>query len=88
MMRNSRGVDRCGLADISIDAVGHMSRATSPNEPAIAYCQGTPLRTKIEARGRSLLEEATRTAVDLLSRRFGSGRVEGRIRAFVIAATG
>jgi hypothetical protein len=34
-----------------IDTVGARSRAASPRIPAIAYCQGTPLRNEIETRG-------------------------------------
>jgi hypothetical protein len=76
-----------GFADISIDAVDGISSASSPNDPAIAYCQGTPLRNEIEARDGSRLEEATRHAAEALARRFGNGTVEGRIRAFVIDAS-
>jgi ubiquinone/menaquinone biosynthesis C-methylase UbiE len=76
-----------GFSDISIDAVDGVSRATSPRAPAIAYCQGTPLRTEIEARDAARLEEATNHAAEALARRFGKGAVEGRMRAFVVTAT-
>jgi ubiquinone/menaquinone biosynthesis C-methylase UbiE len=77
-----------GFVDVSIETVDHISRAASPRNPAIAYCQGTPLRNEIEARDASRLEEATKAAADALAHRFGSGPVEGRIRAHVVAATG
>jgi ubiquinone/menaquinone biosynthesis C-methylase UbiE len=76
-----------GFTNISIDAVDARSKAASPRDPAIAYCQGTPLRNEIEARGAPGLEEATNKAADALARRFGSGAVDGRIRAFVIGAS-
>ena len=75
-----------GFSDITIDAVEHQSRAPSPREPAIAYCQGTPLRAEIEARGAPGLEAATAAATEALARRFGSGAVEGKIRALAISA--
>jgi ubiquinone/menaquinone biosynthesis C-methylase UbiE len=75
-----------GFADVSLDAVDAKSKASSPRDPAIAYCQGTPLRNEIEARDPSLLQEATERAAQALADRFGSGAVEGRIRAFVISA--
>jgi SAM-dependent methyltransferase len=75
-----------GFAKISIDAVNEISRASSPSDPAIAYCQGTPLRNEIEAQDASRLEEATKHTAEALALRFGSGRIEGRIRAFVITA--
>jgi ubiquinone/menaquinone biosynthesis C-methylase UbiE len=72
--------------EISIATVDGKSRASSPREPAIAYCEGTPLRNEIEARDASRLAEATKTAAEALERRFGGGPIEGRIRAHVIAA--
>jgi ubiquinone/menaquinone biosynthesis C-methylase UbiE len=75
-----------GFVEISVDTVDGKSRASSPRDPAIAYCEGTPLRNEIEARDASRLEEATKTAAEALERRFGKGPIEGRIRAHVIAA--
>ena len=79
-------LNAAGFADISIDAVNATSKTGSPLEPAIAYCQGTPLRNEIEARDASSLQDATRRAAEALAHRFGSGAIEGRIRAFVITA--
>jgi len=75
-----------GFTDITIDAVEHRSRAPSPREVAIAYCQGTPLRSEIEARGAPGLQAATDIATEALARRFGSGAIDGKIRALVISA--
>jgi hypothetical protein len=44
------------------------------------------LRNEIDTRDPSRLEEATMRAADALIQRFGTGPVEGRIRAIVIAA--
>jgi ubiquinone/menaquinone biosynthesis C-methylase UbiE len=79
-------LNAAGFVDISADAVDGRSKASSPLDPAIAYCQGTPLRNEIEARDASRLEEATKQAAEALARRFGSGAIEGRIRAVVITA--
>jgi ubiquinone/menaquinone biosynthesis C-methylase UbiE len=75
-----------GFSGISVDAVDGKSRATSPRDPAIAYCQGTPLRNEIEARNPALLQDATERAARALADRFGSAAIEGRIRGFVISA--
>jgi ubiquinone/menaquinone biosynthesis C-methylase UbiE len=77
-----------GFTDISIEAVERISKASSPLDPALGFCQGTPLRNEIEARDASRLEEATKRAAEAVARRFGSGPVEGRIRAIVIDAGG
>lgn len=79
-------LNAAGFVDISVDAVDDRSKASSPLDPAIAYCQGTPLRNEIETRDASRLEDATKQAAEALARRFGSGAIEGRIRAFVITA--
>jgi len=75
-----------GFAAISTEPFDETSKAASPRDPAIAYCQGTPLRNEIEARDPSGLEEATRRAAEALAQRFGSGAIEGRIRAYVMTA--
>ena len=79
-------LEHAGFADITINAVDHVSRAPSPRQPAIAICQGTPMRSEIEARGAPGLEDATDKAEEALRRRFGSGAIQGRIRALVVSA--
>jgi ubiquinone/menaquinone biosynthesis C-methylase UbiE len=75
-----------GFSQIAVETLEHTSKAPSPRDPAIAYCQGTPLRNEIEARDPARLDEATTRATEALAQRFGRGAVEGRIRAHVIAA--
>jgi hypothetical protein len=60
------------------------SRAPSPRHVALAYCQGTPLRNEIEARGD--LEAATDHAASALASRHGSGEISAKIQAHVIQA--
>jgi ubiquinone/menaquinone biosynthesis C-methylase UbiE len=83
-----RELGAAGFSGIAIEAVDDRSRAPSARHPAVAYCQGTPLRNEIEARDAARLEEATNRAADEIARRFGNGAVDGRIRAFVITANG
>jgi ubiquinone/menaquinone biosynthesis C-methylase UbiE len=80
-------VKAAGFTNISIDAVDARSKAASPRDPAVAYCEGTPLRSEIEARGAPGLQEATNKAADAMARKFGIGAVDGRIRALVISAS-
>ena len=67
-----------------IDTVAARSRATSPRIPAIAYCQGTPLRNEIETRDASRLGEATDIAAQAVAKRFGPGAVDGKIQAHIV----
>jgi SAM-dependent methyltransferase len=67
-----------------IDTLAARSRAQSPRIPALAYCQGTPLRSEIESRDASRLEEATDIATQAIGRRFGRAAIEGKIQAHVV----
>ena len=67
-----------------IVTVAARSRAGSPEVPAIAFCQGTPLRNEIEARDPSRLGAATKRATEAIAERFGPRAVDGKIQAHVI----
>jgi len=67
-----------------IATVAARSRAESSRVPAIAYCQGTPLRNEIEARDASRLGEATDIAAEAIGKRFGRGAVDGKIQAHIV----
>ena len=69
----------------AIASLAARSRADSARVAAIAYCQGTPLRTEIEARAPTGLAEATDIAEQAVRARFGSGAVDGRIQAHIVA---
>jgi SAM-dependent methyltransferase len=73
------------LAPAQFSTLAARSQAASPQVPAIAYCQGTPLRNEIEARDKSRLGEATDIAAQAIARRFGQGPVEGKIQAHIVA---
>jgi SAM-dependent methyltransferase len=79
-----RDVMDAGFASPQIETVAARSVAPSPLEPAMAYCQGTPWRSEIEARGS--LVEATQRAARALEERFGPGPVDGKIQAHVVTA--
>jgi len=67
-----------------IDTVAARSRAKSPREPAIAYCQGTPLRNEIETRDAARLGEATDAAAEAMAKRFGRGAGDDKIQAHIV----
>jgi SAM-dependent methyltransferase len=68
-----------------LETVAARSRAASPRIPAIAYCQGTPLRNEIEARDATRLVEATDAAENALGEQFGRGAVDGKIQAHIVS---
>ena len=67
-----------------IETLAARSRAASSRIPAIAYCQGTPLRNEIESRDAAGLASATAVCANALARRFGTGAVDGKIQAHVV----
>lgn len=73
------------VAAAQADTIAARSRAASARMPAVAYCQGTPLRNEIEARDSARLGEATDAAERAIAKQFGSGAVEGKIQAHIFA---
>jgi SAM-dependent methyltransferase len=81
----ARDLKGAGFASApAIEAVAFRSRAASAQIPAVAYCQGTPLRGEIEARDPAGLTQATDAAAAAIAKRFGAGAVDGKIQALVI----
>jgi SAM-dependent methyltransferase len=72
-------------SSVQVNTVAARSIAASPRVPALAYCQGTLLRSEIEARDKSRLGEATDVAAEAIARRFGPGPVNGKIQAHIFA---
>ncbi len=69
----------------SIVTMTARSKAESARIAAIAYCQGTPLRSEIESRDPAGLEQATDIATKAIEKRFGPGPIDAKIQAHVIA---
>lgn len=67
-----------------IETLQARSRASSPRVPAIAYCEGTPLKNEIESRDAARLTEATNAASEAIAAKFGRGAVDGAMQAHVI----
>jgi hypothetical protein len=79
-------LEKVGFTSVVIDTRADQSRASSPRHPAVAYCQGTPLRNEIEARDAAKLEAATDCAASRIANRHGGGEVAAKIQAHVIVA--
>jgi ubiquinone/menaquinone biosynthesis C-methylase UbiE len=76
-----------GFSRIEIETLAKTSRAPSGREPAIGFCQGSPLRGEIEAIGPGQLERATDAVAAAIAAQFGQGPIEGNIQAIVISAS-
>jgi len=77
-------LEKAGFSNITIETRSEESSAPSAQHVAFAYCQGTPLRNEIEARGS--LQEATDHAAAAIAKRHGNDAVTSKIQALVIEA--
>lgn len=82
-----RDLTAAGFSAVEITTVAKESKARSSRDVAIAYCQGTPLRTEIEERDATLLGDATVVSIKALTERFGRANPVGKIQAYVAKAT-
>jgi ubiquinone/menaquinone biosynthesis C-methylase UbiE len=79
-------LQQAGFASVSIETRAGESPAPSAYESAVAYCQGTPLRNEIEAKGPQALEAATQWAARRIATRHGTGAIAAKIQAHVVSA--
>ena len=77
---------KAGFKSISIETIEDISAAPFAWNPAVAYCQGTPLRNEIEARDPTKLHRVTDTAAEAIAARYGDSQVVAKICAHVITA--
>ncbi|HET7124152.1 MAG TPA: methyltransferase domain-containing protein [Bradyrhizobium sp.] len=75
-----------GFTNVAVETLTRRSVAPTCRDPAIGFCQGSPLRNEIEARDASRLAEATEAAASRISARFGPGPVDGMMQAHVFTA--
>jgi ubiquinone/menaquinone biosynthesis C-methylase UbiE len=75
-----------GLRDIAVETVTLEAGRLTADELAVGFCQGTPLRGEIEARGGPGLAAVTDAVAAALTARFGDGPVASTIRALVVTA--
>ena len=81
-----RELESAGFSHVAIETRAEQSRASSPRIPAVAYCQGTVLRSEIIERDAERLDAATDYAERALADRHGKGDVVAKIQAHVITA--
>jgi hypothetical protein len=79
-------LEEAGFSRVIIETRAEQSRASSPRLPAVAYCQGTLLRSEIEARETGKLEAATDYVASAIADKHGRGEVAAKIQAHVIVA--
>ncbi len=80
-------VRKAGFESCVLMQRDEISVAANSELPAVAYCQGTPLRNEILAREPGGLDRATAAASEALRARFGDGQIEGRISGVVVVAS-
>jgi len=81
-----RDLEAAGFSSIAIETRAEESHAASVRIVALAYCQGTLLRTEIEARKPGELQAVTDYVALELARKHGDNSVAAKIQAHVILA--
>jgi ubiquinone/menaquinone biosynthesis C-methylase UbiE len=79
-----RELAQAGFDSPNIETVTLPSRAPSADDPAIGFCQGTPMRAEIEALDPQGLAAATEAVAAAVRAEFGSGPIEAPIQAVVV----
>jgi hypothetical protein len=79
-------LEEAGFSRVVIETRAEQSRASSPRFPAVAYCQGTPLRNEIEARDAGILQSATDYVASAIADKHGRGEVAAKTQAHIIVA--
>jgi len=79
-------LEEAGFSQVIIETRAEQRRASAPRVPAVAYCQGTVLRTEIEAREAGKLQAATDYVTSVIADKHGHGEVAAKIQAHVIEA--
>jgi ubiquinone/menaquinone biosynthesis C-methylase UbiE len=75
-----------GFTKVAIETVTLPSRAASHRDPAIGFCQGSPMRNEIEAHDPDGVHAATEAAAAALAARFGAGPIEAPMQAKIVTA--
>jgi len=72
---------------VEIELLELRSRAATNDHPAIAYCQGSPMREAIETRHPGRLADATAAVSAAIARDYGTTDLDARMGALVVTAT-
>ncbi|MBS0535068.1 MAG: methyltransferase domain-containing protein [Proteobacteria bacterium] len=81
-----REVNAAGFTNVTIDTVDAVARAASARAAVHAYFEGSPLKPEIETRGAPGMQAAIVHATEAVEKKYGTGPIEGNIRAFVVTA--
>ncbi|OAP35860.1 SAM-dependent methyltransferase [Sinorhizobium glycinis] len=79
-------LEAAGFHDITHETLEKANGPMSAYDAATAFCQGTPVRNEIEERDASALSAVTEAVAEALTKRFGSGMIERRLRAHIVEA--
>ena len=81
-----RELEAAGFSQVMIETKAGLSRASSARIPATAYCQGTLLRSEIEARAPGELDSVTEIVTAAIADKYGNGEVAAKIQAHIVVA--
>jgi ubiquinone/menaquinone biosynthesis C-methylase UbiE len=85
--RIERELRDAGFTSVRIEEVQRDADVPCPLEPAVGCCQGTPLRSEIEARDPAGLIRVTNTVAAAMTEQFGNGSFRAPMQALLITAS-
>lgn len=75
-----------GFDRVEIETIAHRSRASSAMDAAVGLCQGSPLRSEIEARDPFALQRVTEKAAEALRHFEGPEGLDAPMSALLVTA--
>lgn len=75
-----------GFTQATVKTVRAMGRAKDAHDPAIGFCQGSPMRAEIETLEPGGLAVATEAVAEAVAARFGNGPFSVPLQALVVEA--
>jgi ubiquinone/menaquinone biosynthesis C-methylase UbiE len=75
-----------GFDDLEFETIGHRSRCGSAHDAAFGMCQGSPLRSEIEARDPQSLDRVTDAAARALRQFEGPNGLDAPMSAHLVTA--
>ena len=76
-----------GFNDLEFETIAHRCRAPSAHAAAAGMCQGSPLRSEIEARDPAALQRVTEAAAVALRQFEGASGLDAPMSAHLVTAT-
>lgn len=84
--RIEKDLAAAGFEEVAIETVAKRSRSADPADVAVGLCKGSPLRSEIEERDATRLDEAVEAAATAMQPFVGEAGLDAAMSAHVVSA--